>query len=906
MRKIIIFPFIICCLKTIAQQSILRGVVSIHNSETRTGKREFVFNAQVEDDLSKAQPTLTDVLGQFTLYYVGISEKTPVSFLVKKPLLEVVNISSLNAVTGQKDLVRISMAPPDSIAEYRRRIYNIGKTEAEKRLERKVAQKSDELTKLRKSNSQNINHIKQLKQELLELDDKRKTIEEQAQDFASKYALVNMDDSSPLFRDAFDLFQGGQLDSALLILNKGNFKNMVSQILTEREKLTQLNNEVNQRNSLQLQRTQDISQTLRLKADLHKTVFEFDSTSICFELLLKLDSSNLNSLLDYTRFLAWINKHEQAINFCIKILDLKKKFPKSNPEFNDLDIAITQNFLGFLYHKVNDFSKAEVTFLTTLELNKQLAKTNTHTYDPQVASTQINLGNLFADKKEFNRAEAAYLEAFKIFKPLAEANPQAYRPYLAKTLNNLGALYQDKNDFGPAEAAYLEALAIRKRLYQNCPEIYETDLAVTQNNLGTLYHKKNDFTRSIASYLEALEIYKRLSKTNPQTYEFFLAATQTNLGTLYKDKNDFVRSEAAFLESLEICKRLTKYNPQSYEPFLALTQNNLGNLYYKKNDFIKAKSSYLESLEIRRRLSLINPIIYEPDVATAQSNLGNLYTSQKDFVKAEGSYLKSLEIRKRLAVSNPQIYEADIANTQINLGNLYLTKKNFIRSEAAYIEALSIFKQLAKTNQSIYKPLIAVTQKNLGSLYLEIKKYDLAKKMLEGSLTIYDTLMNNYPETYITLWSQSLQNLIRLYFAALDTMVVDSAKVHLQYTIVTLFNKLHLAGIKENWVIVGSATSNGNLSWYQLFARQFKEAEQSACKGLLIDSKQVWIKANLAHSLLLQGKYEEALEIYKQLKQLKKADGQTYASKCLEDLAKLENEKITHSDLKIIREFLKN
>jgi hypothetical protein len=40
----------------IAQQSEIKGTISIYNSEYETGKRQFVTNAQIEDDLAKATP----------------------------------------------------------------------------------------------------------------------------------------------------------------------------------------------------------------------------------------------------------------------------------------------------------------------------------------------------------------------------------------------------------------------------------------------------------------------------------------------------------------------------------------------------------------------------------------------------------------------------------------------------------------------------------------------------------------------------------------------------------------------------------------------------------------------------------------------------------------------------------
>jgi len=90
-----------------------------------------------------------------------------------------------------------------------------------------------------------------------------------------------------------------------------------------------------------------------------------------------------------------------------------------------------------------------------------------------------------------------------------------------------------------------------------------------------------------------------------------------------------------------------------------------------------------------------------------------------------------------------------------------------------------------------------------------------------------------------------------------------------------------------------------------LFASKFNEAEQDARKGLAIDSSYIWIKGNLAHSLLFQGKYREALELYEELKPLKNEEGKSYAAICLEDLDELEKNKVAHKDVDKIRTFLK-
>ena len=263
-----------------AQQSIVQGVVSIFNSETETGKRQYVSNAQVEDNFGKAQPTVTTEKGQFKLVYVTVQDNSPVSINIKKPPLQVVNIDALNATAGQNEPIKITMAHPDSIAEYRRRIYQVGKTEAEKNLEKLIQSIRLEIADARRKNSRDVNRLKQLEQQLLQSEEKQKNIDEQAQELANKYTPVNLDDASPIFRRSFLLFQHGNLDSAIALLEKANLSGHVNAILTERKRIHLLKNEIEERDSIEKKRTSDIQEALQLKADFHKTKYEFDSAAL--------------------------------------------------------------------------------------------------------------------------------------------------------------------------------------------------------------------------------------------------------------------------------------------------------------------------------------------------------------------------------------------------------------------------------------------------------------------------------------------------------------------------------------------------------------------------------------------------------------------------------------------------
>jgi tetratricopeptide (TPR) repeat protein len=798
-----------------AQQSSVKGVIAIQNSLTETGKRIYVSNAEIKDNFRNIQPALTNGEGQFLLIYVGVPEKTTVHFDARKPNsdLDVVNISALDAVTGQRDSVRIYMASKEKLAEYRKQIYYVGKTAAEKRLEELVKAKTTELTAIQTNSAKNANRINQLEEELKNLEDKRKKIEEQAEDLAQRYAAINMDDASPLFREAFLMFKRGSLDSALLVLNELNLANMVSQILEEREKVAKLKEEVSKRDSLEKQRTKDVGEALLFKADLHKTKYEFDSASTCYKLLIKLDPSNADYLYNYAYFLDWFNQHDNAI--------------------------------------------------------------------------------------------AHYLRALAIYREKIKNNAQVYEPKVANTQSNLGSLYKDQHAYDKAEQVDLEALAIRMRLAKDNPQVYEHQVARIQNNLGILYAEQHLYDKAEQAFLKALSIYSQLSKDNPQVYDDIVAATQNGLGMVYADQHFYDKAEQAFLEAITIRKRLAKDNPKVYEPIFAETQNNLGILYDYQQVYEKAEQAILEALSIYRRLSKNNPHVYDPYVALAQNNLGMVYDDLHAYDKAEQAYLETLSIYRRLAEDNPRVYSLNVANAQNNLGISYQLQHVYDKSEQAFLEALSIYRQLSKDNPQAFEPLIANTQDGLGVIYAEQHAYEKAEEQLIESYKLGRKWMKVYPDAFSSDALKTACNLLDLYNNILDSLKQEAFKGNLLIQFKTLEIDLNEVARLDTAVKQKLISYYSNSCWYLLFASKFTEAEEAAQKAFVLDTAQVWVKTNLAHALLFQGKYAQALNVYKSLKPLKNDEGKSYALICREDLAQLEKQGITNKDVEKIKAFLK-
>ena len=348
----------------------------------------------------------------------------------------------------------------------------------------------------------------------------------------------------------------------------------------------------------------------------------------------------------------------------------------------------------------------------------------------------------------------------------------------------------------------------------------EEELAKSLFEYGHFLQTNKRYDLAEVRYRENLDICQRLAAISPYAYEPDLAGTQNNLGVLYNNTQRYKESEKMYLSALKICQRLTAANPQVYEPDLAMTQNNLGLLYSDIRRYEESEEMHLSAVEIYQRLTIVNPQVYEPDLAMAQSNLGTLYKDTRRYEDSEKLCLSAMEIRRRLAAANPQVYEPDLAMTQYNLGCLYSDTQRYEDSEKMYLSAMEIRRRLAVANPQVYEPDLADTQYNLGCLYYNIQRYEDSEEMYLSALEVYQRLTAVNPQVY------------------------------------------------EPYLV----RACNNLSFLFLTQGNFEEAERYAREGSKYDFTHHAIYTNLAASLLLQGRYAEAEEIYLRYKEELKED----------------------------------
>ena len=303
-----------------------------------------------------------------------------------------------------------------------------------------------------------------------------------------------------------------------------------------------------------------------------------------------------------------------------------------------------------------------------------------------------------------------------------------------------------------------------------------------------------------------------LQKTRSLAEEYVLRAKA--LMTDYAEPRRFELACHAYEQGIE----LTRTNLSEGE--LAKSLFEYGHFLQTNKRYDLAEARYRESLDICQRFASVKPQVYEPDLATTQNNLGALYKDTQRNEESEKMYLSALKIYRRLSAMNPQVYEPNLAIIQNNLGNLYSDIQCYGESEEIYLSSLEIRRRLAETNPKVYEPDLADTQNNLGTLYSDTQRYGKSEEMYLSAVEIYQRLTAADPQVYEPYLVRACNNLSFLFLA------------------------------------------QGN----------FEDAERYAREGSKYDSTHHTIYTNLAASLLLQGRYTEAEEIYLRYKEELKED----------------------------------
>ena len=106
---------------------------------------------------------------------------------------------------------------------------------------------------------------------------------------------------------------------------------------------------------------------------------------------------------------------------------------------------------------------------------------------------------------------------------------------------------------------------------------------------------------------------------------------------------------------------------------------------------------------------------------------------------------------------------------------------------------------------------------------------------------------------------------------------------------------------------LGPATASAllQLSWYQLFSREFKQALASSERAIAVDPENLAYATNKAHALMFLGRPKAAQDVYHKYKGRRVSEtDKLWEQVILEDFAELEKRRLIHPQMAQIKKLL--
>lgn len=353
------------------------------------------------------------------------------------------------------------------------------------------------------------------------------------------------------------------------------------------------------------------------------------------------------------------------------------------------------------------------------------------------------------------------------------------------------------------------------------------------------------------------------------------ASLNYQLGNVLQDLKKNVEAQDAYKEAVGFYNKVNSIKNGGVDEELAATLNDLGNSYYYSKMWKEADKILSEADSVRTILVKKSPVDYEPLLGRTLYNLANVQYQEKKLSEAFANYNRAKDIAEKYYATDSTAYKKQIAMILNNLGALSMEMNDKTFAEECYKKLLNIYNSNNADNGSKYILNKAIAYDNLGGLYLDQKRYEEAGKMLNAAVMEYKKLGNDkaYENrilsilTLLSVTNYSMKN----YAEAIPT---------LEY-LAEIYEK---NGEKELL-----ADTYKRLAKCYIYTSAFPKAEAIADKAIALGGAAAdEIKADKTLAVLLQGRYDEAKDLYSSVKNKIMSNGNVcrqYIQAFLGDLA---------------------
>ena len=402
MKNLLILIIIIASLSLNAQ--IQKGIVREMNSNKKPLSNVYI-------KFTDAIPTTTDDSGAFRLVFSGKKVgdlifceeiKKQGYEIVNKRELETLKISQTRALGFDIILAKIGV-----IAAAKREYYDVSDKALKASYNRVKNALREQVTQ---SQISQMDYIEQMKQLQERYDRQRASLDE----LAEKFARVNFDDVSDLYREALQLFKDGQIEEAIKKLEDADLIARTNRRLAERERL---------RKAGLLIMEQKAENDSGLRTDINYVLFQID----LYDAQPKTEKQDNSILYFYDKLgqgYQMLDMADSAVYY-FKLYNGHEKERFRNAPTNDFfksNYALSYYKLGQAYQAAANEEAAIKYYQTFNQLEKELCRTYTknEAYLNHLMLSYIVRSDLYIYQADLEKGKVCLTEAKQFFMALLE------------------------------------------------------------------------------------------------------------------------------------------------------------------------------------------------------------------------------------------------------------------------------------------------------------------------------------------------------------------------------------------------------------------------------------------------------------------------------------------------------
>ena len=715
--------FLLCILLhtstyTIHAQS-LRGAVLKFNSN-----KQPLPGAQVSTP--DASPTISASDGTFELIYRNKTAGSSVQMKVEKTGMEVVNSKDLvtRLRKEQTEEIQVFMCPKGETDRRRITFYNINEKNLTKQYEERLA-------KLRRERQDNQTI-------LVELEQQYKAALGQIKDYAEKFAVVNLDFVSEKYRAAFVLFEKGEFEQAIQVLDENQLKQDLEKAQNEISAAAETKEMADSKRRNGIKARNQVIQDYLLKGQLLVIQLRSEDAERVFNRAVEIDPSQYESLFELANFYQLQAQYEPSIVF----------FEKAQANAtDDYDKINALNALGATQRLNKNFAASAAEFSKVIAILDPLIQPNTTTYKINLAMVLINQGALLMEIDKPKEAQNALERAVELSQFVNKSPGNSFTDIEATACSNLGMAYKSVNQFDKAQLQYERALSMFETLSLKHGNKYRPDVADMLSKVGVIYFEQNKVDKSLAALQKSLQIYDELAQKNPAAYNLRLLHSLSNLGATLDDLNKPSDAEAYLVRAETLANTMADNNPMLYLPEKAEVWTNLG-YHYLMTDPSKGKAYFEENLRIWEKLVKEQPTVYASKHGKSLINLGLVNLMVGNVFDGVKILERGVLIYEKLYQENPEKYRSYLASAYSSAANGYGMAKQPEKVVKILEKAYQLNSELAVMNPEVYLPDKAKTAHELATHYFGSNQTQLGVKALKEATDIYEALVKTVPDKY--------------------------------------------------------------------------------------------------------------------------------------------------------------